>query len=160
MMPYYWKKKKKKSDTPRKRKKKGEETEQDLVKKLDKVFSLYIRLRDVMPSGLFRCISCGKIKPYEQEDCGHYISRTHMATRFDEDNCHGECRSCNRLSSDHLIGYRKNLIEKIGMDRVAALEWKHNQTKHWTMDELREKIAYYTKEVKRLSADKGISVKI
>lgn len=165
MMPYYWKRKKKKTDTdkpkkPRKRKVKGEETEQDLVKKLDKVFSLYIRLRDVMPNGMFRCISCGKIKPYAQEDCGHYISRIHMATRFDEDNCHGECRNCNRLSADHLIGYRKNLIQKIGLDRVSSLEWKHNQIKHWTKEELREKIAYYTKEVKRLSVDKGISVKI
>ena len=170
MMPYYWKRKKKKSDTPtdtptntpkrRKRKVKGEETLEDLVKKLDKVFSLYIRLRDVMPSGLFRCISCGQIKPYSQEDCGHYISRTNMITRFDEDNCNGECRACNRLSSDHLIGYRKNLITKIGLDRVSALEWKRNQIKHWTKDELREKISYYTLEVKRLSADKGISVKI
>lgn len=165
MMPYYWKKKKKKADTdkpkkPRKRKVKGEETEQDLVKKLDKVFSLYIRLRDVMPNGMFRCISCGKIKPYDQEDCGHFYSRIHMATRFDEDNAHGECRMCNRLSADHLLGYRKNLIQKIGLDRVSRLEWQHNQIKHWTKDELKEKIAYYTKEVKRLSADKGISVKI
>ena len=34
-------------------------------------------------------------------DCGHFISRTHMATRFDEENCHGECRMC--LTPDALI---------------------------------------------------------
>lgn len=67
-----------------------------LVKKLDRVFSEYIRLRDSKPYGYkyFRCISCGMVKPYEQMDCGHFIGRTHMATRFDEKNCNGECKSC------------------------------------------------------------------
>lgn len=74
-----------------------------LVKKLDRVFSLYIRLRDSKPFNhqYFRCISCGQIKPFDQMDCGHFIGRTHMATRFDEDNCHGECRMC--LTPDALI---------------------------------------------------------
>ena len=53
----------------------------DLKAKLDKEFSLFIRLRDCMPNGFFRCISCGQIKPFTQADCGHYFSRTHLATR-------------------------------------------------------------------------------
>ena len=35
----------------------------DLKAKLDKEFSLFIRLRDAMPNGYFKCISCGQIKP-------------------------------------------------------------------------------------------------
>ena len=89
----------------------------DLKAKLDKEFSLFIRLRDCMPNGYFRCISCGQIKPYEQADCGHFHSRRHMATRFDEDNAHAECRACNRFSADHLIQYLKNLKAKIGQLR-------------------------------------------
>lgn len=73
----------------------------DLRRKLDDVFSQYIRLRDAMPNGTFRCISCGQIKPLEQADCGHYFSRTHMATRYSEYNCHAECRRC--LTPDSLI---------------------------------------------------------
>ncbi|WP_417894616.1 recombination protein NinG, partial [Bacillus safensis] len=34
--------------------------------------------------------------------------------RFDENNCHAECRHCNRFKADHLEGYRVNLIAKIG----------------------------------------------
>lgn len=132
----------------------------DPVKKLDKVFSAYIRLRDAMPNGCFRCISCGKIKRFEQGDCGHYHSRTHMATRWDPDNCHMECRGCNRASADHLIGYRRNLVEKIGLDRINRLEMMAHSQKHWLDFELQEKIDYYTREVKRLSAEKGINVKI
>ena len=53
----------------------------DLKTKLDKEFSLFIRLRDAMPNGYFKCISCGQIKPFEQADNGHYINR-HPALPF------------------------------------------------------------------------------
>lgn len=156
-MTYYTRfkrtKKKKDSNTTKEKRK------PDLVKKLDKVFSQYIRLRDVMPSGFFKCISCGKIKPFAEADCGHYHSRTHMATRFEEDNCHCECKGCNRFSADHLIGYRENLIAKIGFSRVERLNVLAHSQKHWLDCELEEKIAYYKAEVKRLSAMKGINVK-
>lgn len=112
-----------------------------------------------MPSGFFKCISCGKIKPFAEADCGHYHSRTHMATRFEEDNCHCECKGCNRFSADHLIGYRENLITKIGFSRVERLNVLAHSQKHWLDCELEEKIAYYKAEVKRLSAMKGINVK-
>ena len=67
----------------------------NLIEKLDKVFSLFIRYRDAMPNGYFQCISCGQIKRFEQADCGHYINRQHMNTRFDEMNCNAQCRHCN-----------------------------------------------------------------
>ena len=131
----------------------------NLVKKLDRVFSAYIRLRDVMPNGCFRCISCGQIKRFEQGDCGHYHSRVHMSTRWNPDNCHMECKSCNRVCSDYLIGYRRHLVEKIGLDRVNRLEVLAHSQKHWADFELKERIEYFSREVKRLSAEKGISVK-
>lgn len=128
----------------------------NLVDKLDRIFSQYIRLRDVMPNGYFRCISCGKVKPYEQSDCGHFFSRRHMATRFDEDNCNSECKGCNRFSADHLIGYQVNLIRKIGQDRYERLVWKHNSTKKWCDFELKELIKYYKALVDKLKEEKGL----
>lgn len=164
MFPWYKKKPNKKAAKElllfTQEKKRTSRKPTDLTKKLDKVFSAYIRLRDVMPSGVFRCISCGQIKRFEQGDCGHYHSRIHMATRWEPDNCHMECRACNRVSSDHLIGYRRNLIEKIGLDRINRLEFMARSSKHWLDSELQEKIDYFTQEVKRLSAEKGIKVKI
>lgn len=157
MFPFYSKyKKKKTSDTPKVRKK----SKPNLVAKLDKVFALYIRLRDVMPSGYGRCISCGKIKPFAELDCGHFHGRTHMSTRFDEDNCHAECRGCNRASSDHLIGYQENLIKKIGIARYDTLKLKAKSVTHWQDFELEEKIRHYRNEVLRLSKEKGIRVNI
>ena len=130
----------------------------NLTKKLDKVFSAYIRLRDVMPSGYFKCISCGRIKAFEEGDCGHYWSRTHMATRWDEDNCSMECRACNRMSADHLIQYRDNLIAKIGQSRYDRLYVLAHSSKHWCNFELQEMINHYKQEAERLSKEKGIRV--
>lgn len=132
----------------------------NLVKKLDRIYSLYIRLRDVMPNGYVRCISCGQIKSFEDVDCGHFHSRRHMATRFNEDNTHAECKYCNRFSSDHLIGYQRNLIQKIGQQRFDVLNVKAHTACHFLNSELEEMIAHYKEEVKRLSTLKGIKVNL
>ena len=159
-MPYYIKRKpKKKKEKPLplfdkagvKIKKKP-----DLVAKLDKVFSRYIRLRDAMPNGMIRCISCGQIKTFDKFDNGHFHSRTHMATRWDEDNCHAECKFCNRFKADHMIGYRENLIAKIGQQRFDKLAWKAAQTKKWTDFELIELTKYYKALGDKLSKEKGL----
>lgn len=161
MNKYYFKRRTKDSQNEEKKHKKGiKRSKPNLTKKLDKVFSAYIRLRDAMPSGYFKCISCGQIKPFEQADCGHFFSRRNMSVRFDEDDCHAECRSCNRFSSDHLIGYQANLIRKIGMQRFELLSAKAHQSKHWSNFELEAMIKHYTSEVKKLSSLKGIKVNI
>ena len=149
------KRKKTASDKP---KKKSSPSLSTLVDRLDTVFSRYIRLRDAMSSGMFRCISCGKIKPIEQADCGHFHSRTHMSTRFDEDNCHAECRYCNRFSADHIIGYRENLIKKIGEQRFMLLDIKAHETKKWSHFELEQLAKYYRALVQKLQKEKGIKL--
>lgn len=156
-MPYYIKKKKNKESPSQMNSKSGVKVKRkpDLVKKLDRVFSEYIRLRDATQNGYIRCIACGQIKPYSDFDAGHYYSRRHMSTRFDEDNVQSECKGCNRFKSDHLIGFRENLIRKIGQMRFDKLAWKANQSKKWTDFELSEMIKYYSDEVKNLKMEKG-----
>ena len=90
----------------------------NLKAKLDKVFSEYIRKRDTH-NGVFKCISCGRILPYEQADCGHYINRKHMSTRFDEMNCNAQCRSC--LTSDTLILMSDFRWKKLGDIEVGEV---------------------------------------
>ena len=158
-MPYYIKKPKKKKEKPLplfekagiKVKKKP-----DLVAKLDKVFSRYIRLRDCMPNGYFRCISCGQIKPYEQADCGHYINRRQMITRFDEMNCNAQCRHCNRFMEGNLQGYRDGLIAKYGERDVLLLEAKKKETRKYSDFELVELTKYYKALGDKLSKEKGL----
>ena len=154
-MPYY---------IPRKKKKKDDDLplfkaagvkvkkQPDLTKKLDKVFSEYIRLRDSKAFGYkaFKCISCGRILPYEQADCGHYFSRLHMDTRFDERNWHAECRHCNRFIADHLDAYRTHLIQKIGENEFNKLSLLAHGSRKWSRYELDEMIKYYQGKIKEM----------
>ena len=147
-MPYYIKSKPKAS-----------KSSSALVRKLDKTFSLYIRLRDSAPWGhrFFRCISCGQVKPFDQMDCGHFISRTHMATRFDTQNAHGECRYCNRFSADHLLAYQRNLEAKIGKQAVEMLMVRGRQTKKWSAFELELLIKHFEDEIKKMDDEEKTS---
>lgn len=163
-MPYYLSKHNKKAAHSESNVSKNEvnkaKRKPNLIKRLDKVFSMYIRLRDVMPSGYGKCISCGKIKSFEELDCGHFHSRIHMATRFDEDNCSAECRFCNRFSADHLIAYEKNLKRKIGENRFNLLNVKAHSCKHWSDYELDAMIKHYKNEARKLSSLKGIRINL
>ena len=92
------------------------------LKKIAKqTFQAWIRQRD---EGL-PCVSCGK--PNGNENAGHFYPSTHSATCFDEDNVHGQCVRCNMYLSGNLNKYRLNLLERIGEDKVNALDWKHSQ---------------------------------
>ena len=90
-MPYYIKRTKaKKKDKPLPLFDKAGVTvkkKPDYKKKLDEVFSKYIRLKYAMPNGMCQCISCGSFKHWKEIQNGHYMSRRYMSTRFDEDNC-------------------------------------------------------------------------
>ena len=123
-----------------------------LREKLDRIYSRYIRLRDSREYDFkyFRCISCGRVLPYEQSDCGHYISRSNMALRFCEDNTHAQCRSCNRFKDGNIIGYREGLIKKIGIKKVELIEARRHETKKWSKFELETLINYYQDEISKL----------
>ena len=132
--------------------------EPNYVADMDKVFQYWVRLRDAMPGGYTRCISCGQIKPFDQIQAGHYMSRKHMSIRWNPMNCNGECTFDNGYNGDHLIGYRKNLIKKIGEAKVEWLEASSKQAKKWSSFEIMLLIKHYSKEILQLSASKGIPV--
>ena len=66
-----------------------------LKKELDKWFSLYIRLRGADDNGNNQCCTCGTIDNWKKLQCGHFVSRKHLSTRFHEMNCFPQCVSCN-----------------------------------------------------------------
>jgi hypothetical protein len=121
-----------------------------LIKKLDKVFSEYIRLRDSDENGICRCISCGTPHHWKATDAGHMIKRQHMATRFDEKFVNGQCRKCNWLLQGNDVEYRKALVKKYGEKEVILLEWKGSQSKKWSAFELEMLIEYYKQKVSEL----------
>ena len=93
-----------------------------LKRRLDRIFSEYIRLRDADANGCCRCISCGAIHPWKETDCGHYVNRSHLSTRYDGKNCNAQCRRCNRFDEGNQIGYTRGLIKKYGIGVIDLLE--------------------------------------
>ena len=132
---------------------------QKLKVKLDRVFSQYIRLRDMIPgTTLFKCISCGMVKPISQADCGHYINRKHSATRFSELNCNAQCRSCNRFDEGNMSGYRHGLVHKIGENSVLLLESQKNDIRKYSDFEYEDLIKHYQGEIKKILKREGRTI--
>ena len=109
-----------------------------LKKKLQILVNAYVRKRDEGKP----CISCGRHEPLE---AGHYYPvKGYDGLRFDLDNIHGECARCNRFDDAHLIGYTKNIEQRIGEDARFALGCKAHDYKlsgyKWSRPELIEMI--------------------
>lgn len=98
-------------------------TRSQWLKEAQAAFNAFIRARDAGKP----CICCGLPLGAGDVggsyDCGHYRSvgsAPHL--RFHEDNAHGQRKQCNRWGAGRAVDYRLGLIERIGLDRVQALE--------------------------------------
>lgn len=122
-----------------------------LMRKADEAFSLFIRTRDsqAYEGKAFRCISCNRVLPINQCDCGHYVNRSHISLRFSEFNCNGQCRHCNRFQEGNIQDYRKGLIKKIGEPMVLLLEARKNITNKISNFELEVLAKHYKEETKK-----------
>ncbi len=115
------------------------------VKKLDEVFSRYIRQKYADEFGMVRCFTCDSKKHWEEMQNGHYISRGHMATRWDEENCRVQDAACNVFKNGNYVEYSHRLLKEIGEEGLDALMAKKKEIKQWSIKEIQEKIDYYGK---------------
>lgn len=129
----------------------------DLKKKLDDIFSKYIRLKYAMPNGMCQCISCNRFKPWKEIQNGHYMSRRYMSTRYDEDNCRPQCVACNIFNQGNAQMFRRGLVAQIGQQRVDMVEYRaRNDTRRYTDFEYNALIKHYSERVKELRKEKGL----
>ena len=127
-----------------------------LKKELDKWFSLYIRIR-YSENGLSQCFTCGKVDHYKKLQCGHFQSRRHHATRWNEYNCQVQCVRCNMFSgSGEQWKFGMNLNSKYGENTSYDLEQLARTTIKKIRAEYEEEINYYKTIVDNLKKEKGI----
>jgi len=120
----------------------------NLKEKLDKVFSLYIRLRDSDENGFCTCYTCGKVAHYKEMQNGHFWSRTHLSTRFNEDNCKVQCVGCNIFKKGNYIVYTKKLLKELGEKKFDELERLKNSTVKISKAEYEQMIEHYNQKIK------------
>ena len=141
-------------------------TKRQWAKEAQIEFNRFVRFRDHKEP----CVSCGR---YDSEiterltggkwDCGHYLTvGAHPELRFNEDNAHKQCKTCNGGSGkytkkNYTVGkeYRELLIIKVGLEKVEWLEGPHEAANR-TIEDLKEIKATYRKKANEL--DKQIKL--
>jgi hypothetical protein len=93
-----------------------------LKKKLDSIFSQYIRLK--YPA---KCYTCGIRKHRKRLQNGHFISRQYLITRFDENNCRPQCVGCNMFGGGKPLDFEENLKKELGDDVVEKMKASRHQ---------------------------------
>ena len=128
-----------------------------LKKELDKWFSLYIRLRDATSEGLVQCFTCNKVSHYKSGmQNGHFQSRKHLATRWDEENCQVQCVGCNMFKAGEQYKFAINLDAKYGIGTSEELERIARKTVKCSSWWYEEEVSYYKELVEKIKKDKGI----
>ena len=136
------------------KKKKKAVSRSQLVKRLDSVFSQYMRLKDADSNGMVECYTCGAVRHWKEQQAGHFYTRGRHATRWDESNIRVQDYACNIARSGNYIVFTKKMIAEMGMEAVDELEYKSLNGAKISTPELREKIAYYKGKVAELSTSK------
>jgi hypothetical protein len=124
--------------------------------KLWKVYSVYIRLRDADKNGMIRCITSGRMVHWKDADAGHFISRRHMATKYDERNVNAQSRHDNRFASGEQFKHSKAIDQKWGSGTADKLLVKSRTTSKMGSFEINALTEHYKKEVERLKSEKGL----
>ena len=120
---------------------------QKLIKKIDRLFSEYIRLKHADHSGNCKCITCGKTFHYKNIDAGHFVSRRFLNVRFNELNVHPQCKYCNRFLNGLAYEYGKAIDMLYGKGTADKLVSLSKQTTKVENHELEEKYLDYKKKL-------------
>lgn len=119
-----------------------------LVKKLDRVFSKFIRMRGADRCGTVECVTCGKVAHYSEVHAGHFVKRQHMSLRFDPRNVQVQCVKCNLFMGGAQDEYAAWIIKNYGNEVFEELMRLKRVARKWTREELETQISRYEGLVK------------
>ena len=95
-------------------------TRSKIVKKLDAIFSQYIRKKNAV-NEIATCFTCGKKDHWKKLQNGHFQSRKHYSTRWDETNCQVQCAGCNVFRYGEQYIFSERLDQKYGEGTARKL---------------------------------------
>jgi hypothetical protein len=120
------------------------------LKKADKAFSEYIRRVDADSNGNVKCCTCPTVRHWKEMQCGHYISRKNLSTRFNEYNSHVQCRECNEFRGGNIKKYAQFLINEYDEHVIDDLTEMSHQVCKATQFEIDEIERKYKDKIKEL----------
>jgi hypothetical protein len=120
--------------------KKKSKTQAQLKKELDKYFSLYIRTTHSDENGNNTCYTCGKAGTIKTMQCGHFVSRQYLATRWHENNCRIQCAGCNLFGNGKPLDFEERLKKELGDEYVEEMKASRHQSlkldRHWYQEQI------------------------
>jgi|18_taG_2_1085343.scaffolds.fasta_scaffold02326_4 hypothetical protein len=123
-----------------------------LIKKLDQVFSRWVRCSAADDCGQVACVTCGHQNHWKKMQAGHFIPRQIKSTRWEEWNVRPQCYACNMFYGGRPQDYRDKLIEELGEEEVQRLSALRHQIVKLDRFELQSMIDDYTSRLKNLDA--------
>ena len=124
-----------------------------LKKDLDKVFSLYIRLRHASKDGIVKCFTCDKTAHYKKMHAGHFMSRKHHATRWNEDNVQVQSVKCNLFGQGEQYAFGKLLDIRIAEGKAEELQELSKTTVKYMRFEYEDMIKFYKEKVNAIKTN-------
>ena len=122
-------------------------TRSKFVKKLDTVFSQWVRLSNADNNKNCICVTCNKVFFWKEIQAGHFMSRKHYSIRWSEDNVKPQCVGCNVFKYGEQ--YKFSLF--LGKDAAEVLYLKSKEIVKFTNYELEDKINDYSLRLKKLT---------
>ena len=122
-------------------------TRSKLVKKLDTVFSQYIRRSSADNNGYCTCVTCNKTFHWKEIQAGHFMSRKHYSIRWSEENVRPQCVACNVYRAGEQYKYSIFL----GSELANVLYLKSKELVKFTNYELEDMINDYSDKLKKLT---------
>ena len=119
------------------------------VKKLDAIFSKYIRRR-FAENDISECYTCGKKDHWKNLQCGHFMSRRFYSTRWDDKNCQVQCKGCNVFRYGEQFKFSVHLDKEYGEGTAEMLEYNSKQLLKISMPQLKLLILKYEELVKEM----------
>lgn len=126
------------------------------MKKLDSVFSQYIRLRATDEAGFGNCWTCHARRHWSEVDAGHFMSRACMITRWDEQNVQFQCKRCNGFRSGEQYKFAIELDRLYGEGTAETLLYNSKYTRKFSREELEGMYHHYKRLVDDLRSTKGL----
>ena len=121
-----------------------------LKKKLDSLFSQYTRLRNADHLGRVKCFTCGVEKHWKEQQAGHFQSRSHHSTRWDEVNVQVQCVKCNMFRQGEQYKFGMYLDQKYGEGTAEELEIRSKTIVKLNRTDYEEAIKRYKQKIKEL----------
>ncbi len=115
-----------------------------LKKRLDTLVSLYVRQINAK-NGKVKCYTCGRVMDWKESQCGHFISRSYLATRWNLNNLRVQCVGCNVFGGGKPLDFEERLIEEIGNTAVMKMKKSRHKITILTKDWYEKQIEHYTR---------------